>query len=303
MVAKKKPAPLGRGLSALFGDADTSYQARPSAVAVPSQNSPITPSDKIVQKMPIEFLQPGMYQPRRHFDEEALGELSASIKERGVLQPLLVRAIEGLPDSYEIIAGERRWRAAQLAGLHEVPVLVQGFSDRDTMEVSLIENVQREDLSALEEAEGYKRLINEFGYAPKDLSKAVGKSENHINNLVRLLKLPESVQKMVLEGLLTMGHARALITADDPEELAKIVVKKGLSVRQTEALGQKVLNQKMSKSSALKAVDPDIAALEKDLEKALGLKVKLQTSGLGGRLTFFYSDLDQLDLLLKKVTA
>lgn len=248
-------------------------------------------------------MQPGLYQPRRHFDEDALDELAASVKERGVLQPLMVRAIDGENDSYEIIAGERRWRAAQLAGLHEVPVLVQGFSDRDTMEISLIENVQREDLSALEEAEGYKRLTEEFGHSVKDLTKAVGKSVVHINNLLRLLKLPEEVQHMVVEGALTMGHARALITAKDPIGLAKDVVKKGLSVRQTEALAKKMHEGKISKKEALKALDPDIVALEKDLSQALGLKVKLQTSGTGGRLTFFYSDLDQLDLLLKKVTA
>lgn len=302
MAAKKKPAPLGRGLSALFGDSDTSYKGQEAPVTM-VKSSPIKPSDTTIQKMPIEFLQPGMYQPRRHFDNEAIGELAASIKERGVLQPLMVRAIKGENEAYEIIAGERRWRAAQRAGLHEVPVLIQGFSDRDTMEISLIENVQREDLSALEEAEGYKRLTEEFGHNIKDLSHAVGKSDKHIGNLLRLLKLPRSVQEMVVDGALTMGHARALITAKNPEELAKEIIKKDLSVRQTEALAKKMLDGKTSKKAALQSVDPDIAALENDLSQAVGLKVKLQTSGTGGRLTFFYSDLDQLDLLLKKVTS
>ncbi len=292
-----KPMPLGRGLSALFGDADAAYQPR----SVAPVSAPEAKDENSVQMIPIEWIQPGAFQPRRHFDDVAIHELAGSIKERGILQPLTVRALEGHKDSFEIIAGERRWRAAQLAGIHEAPSLVRKFTDREAMEIGLIENVQRQDLSPLEEAEGYKRLLTEFNYEKEELVKVVGKSFSHIGNLIRILTLPDVVKQMINDGALTMGHARAVITAKDPESLAQEIVKKGLSVRQAEALAKKMLQGKTS-SNARKShrVDPDILALEKSLEQTLGLKAKLQTKGSKGSLTFYYTDLDQLDALIKR---
>ncbi|HBM90740.1 MAG TPA: chromosome partitioning protein ParB [Rhodospirillaceae bacterium] len=295
--ASNKPMPLGRGLSALFGDADASYQPRPVAAApVPQAQDGNT-----VHMLPIEWIQPGAFQPRRHFDDLTIQELADSIKEKGILQPLTVRTLEEQKNSFEIIAGERRWRAAQLAGLHEVPALVRVFTDREAMEIGLIENVQRQDLSPIEEAEGYKRLVTEFNYEKEDLVKVVGKSFSHIGNLIRILTLPETVKKMVNDGALSMGHARAVITAKDPEALANEIVKKGLSVRQAEALAKKMLQGKITSASRKESrADPDILALEKSLEQTLGLKTKLQTKGSKGSLTFYYTDLDQLDELIKR---
>lgn len=293
-----KPAPLGRGLSALFGDTDSSYGGKNLAAAAPRS----TRNEDPTTMLPIEWIQPGAYQPRRHFDEESIQDLAKSIKERGLILPIMVRAIEGEKDSYEIIAGERRWRAAQLAGLHEVPVLLRHFSDREAMEIGLIENVQRQDLSPLEEAEGYRRLLEEFHHTQEGLAKVVGKSRPHITNLLRLLTLPESVKAMITAGELTMGHARAIITAKDPETLAKEIVRKGLSVRQAEALAKKVSDGRFAKKDRVrKDVDPNILALEQSLEKVLGLKVKLHADGSSGSLTIFYSDLDQLDGVLQKL--
>lgn len=294
-----KPAPLGRGLSALFGDTDSSYQPRAAAPAAPPSSTGNSDSTK---KIPIEWISPGAYQPRRHFDEDAIKELANSIRERGMILPIMVRAIEGEKDSYEIIAGERRWRAAQVAGLHEVPVLIRSFSDREAMEIGLIENVQRQDLSPLEEAEGYRRLLEEFDHTQEGLAKVVGKSRPHITNLLRLLTLPEGVKAMINAGELTMGHARAIITAKNPEELAKEIVKKGLSVRQAEALAKKLSDGKFAKKERVsKNADPDILALEQSLQAVLGLKVRLHTDGHSGSLTIFYNDLDQLDDVLRKL--
>lgn len=294
-----KPAPLGRGLSALFGDTDSAYVApRGSAAAVGSTGN--IPAG--TRTIPIEWVQPGAYQPRRHFDDTAIHELATSIKERGVLLPLMVRPIEGERDAYEIIAGERRWRAAQLAGLHDVPVVVRSFTDREAMEIGLIENVQRQDLSPLEEAEGYKRLLEEFSHTQDGLAKVVGKSRPHITNLLRLLTLPESVKRMINEGELTMGHARTVITAKDPEALAKEIVKKGLSVRQAEALAKKTAEGHAAKThKPPQTADSDIIALERELERSLGLKVKLHTNGTAGALTIHYASLDQLDELIKRL--
>jgi len=292
-----KPAPLGRGLSALFGDTDSAYQPRTTA-----QSASSTGNDTPERTIPIEWIQPGAYQPRRHFDQEAIRELANSIRERGMILPIMVRAIEDEKDSFEIIAGERRWRAAQEAGLHQVPVLIRTFSDRQAMEVGLIENVQRQDLSPLEEAEGYRRLLEEFSHTQEGLAKVVGKSRPHITNLLRLLTLPDAVKVMINAGELTMGHARAIITAKNPEELAKEIVKKGLSVRQAEALAKKVSDGKFAKKDRVsKNVDPDVLALENALQSNLGLKVKLHTDGESGSLTIFYNDLDQLDVVLGKL--
>ncbi len=296
-----KPAPLGRGLSALFGDTDNSYQGRaPQTPLTPATPRSANASDP--QKLPIEWIQPGAFQPRRHFDDTAINELADSIRERGVLQPLMVRPLAGEKDTYEIIAGERRWRAAQVAGLHEVPVLIRAFTDREAMEVGLIENVQRQDLSPIEEAEGYRRLIEEFNHTQENLAKIVGKSRPHITNLLRLLKLPESVRAMIGDGSLSMGHARAVITAQDPAALAKEIVKKNLNVRQAEMLAKKISDGRFAKKErARKDVDPNILALENELGRALGLKIKIAAQGSAGTLTIHYQDLDQLDLVLKKL--
>ncbi len=294
-----KPSPLGRGLSALFGDADASYQPKPIATTARG--------DKAATKIAIEFLQPGAFQPRRHFDEDTIKGLAESIRERGILQPLLVRALPGAKDAYEIVAGERRWRAAQLAGLHEVPVVVRDISDREALEIGLIENVQRQDLSPLEEAEGYKRLLEEFQHTHEDLAKTVGKSRSHISNLIRLLSLPKEVKQMIERGELSAGHARTLIVAKNPLQLAAEIISKGLSVRQAEALAKSQSsaadnkNAKPSKSTAQS--DADILALEKGLQKLIGLKVKIQTDGKAGSITFYYQDLDQLDGIIKKLNG
>jgi len=294
-----KPAPLGRGLSALFGDTDSSY-GQQLAAAAPARST--RNQQDPTHTIPIEWIQPGAYQPRRHFDEAAIQDLARSIHERGLILPIMVRPLEGEKDSYEIIAGERRWRAAQVAGLHEVPVLIRTFSDREAMEIGLIENVQRQDLSPLEEGEGYRRLLEEFHHTQEGLAKVVGKSRPHITNLLRLLTLPDAVKDMITNGDLSMGHARAIITAKDPEELAKEIVKKGLSVRQAEALAKKASDGKFAKKKrVMKNADPDILALEQSLEKVLGLKVRLHADGSSGALTIFYEDLDQLDGILQKL--
>ncbi|MDX9689674.1 MAG: ParB/RepB/Spo0J family partition protein [Proteobacteria bacterium] len=301
--AQAKPAPLGRGLSALFGDADVSYQPKNTGAA-PSSVSVAGPVQTVPQKLPIEWIQPGAFQPRRHFDDTAIRELADSIKERGILQPLMVRPLGGEKDSYEIIAGERRWRAAQLVGLHEVPVLIRSFTDREAMEIGLIENVQRQDLSLIEEAEGYRRLIEEFQHTQDNLAKIVGKSRPHIANLLRLLKLPAPVRHMLNEGTLSMGHARAIVTADDPETVAKEIIKKGLNVRQAEALAKKLSDGRFAKKERTrKDIDPNILAIENNLQNTLGVKVRLQSNGTTGALVLHYSDLDQLDLVLKKLQA
>lgn len=297
-----KPSPLGRGLSALFGDADASYQ--------PAARPPVTRAAEApakagtLQRMPVTWLKSGMFQPRRHFDEEALHELAASIRERGILEPLLVRALPGANNSYEIIAGERRWRAAQIAGLHEVPALVRELTDREALEFGIIENVQREDLSPLEEGEGYKRLLEEFGHTQDALAKIVGKSRPHITNMLRLLTLPEGVRRLIEEGKLTTGHARALVPAKNPLALAQEIVKKGLNVRQAETLAKRDQdNPEIHKKKANAQDGADVIALEKELERVIGLKVKIATKGKAGTLTLHYTDLDQLDDIIKKLRA
>jgi ParB family chromosome partitioning protein len=290
-----KPAPLGRGLSALFGDADASYAPKPVAAAAPETKAP--PS-----RLAVAWLQPGAFQPRRHFDDEALQGLATSIRERGILEPLVVRPIAGVPDSYEIIAGERRWRAAQMAGLHEVPVVVRALSDREALEFGLIENVQRQDLSALEEAEGYRRLLEEFKHTQEGLAKIVGKSRAHIGNMLRILTLPQAVKQMIERGDLTYGHARTLVPSANPLALAEIIIKKGMSVRQTEEFVRREgTSARPRASKARPQIDFAIAGLEKDLERVVGLKVKITPKGRGGSFAVFYSDLDQLDMIIKRM--
>ncbi|MDR3451047.1 MAG: ParB/RepB/Spo0J family partition protein [Alphaproteobacteria bacterium] len=294
----QKPSPLGRGLSALFGDADASYQpaTRPAMDMSAKTGS--------LQKMPVNWLKSGVFQPRRHFDEEALQELAGSIRERGILEPLLVRALPGATNSYEIIAGERRWRAAQLAGLHDVPVLIRELTDREALEFGIIENVQREDLSPLEEAEGYKRLIEEFGHTQDALGKIVGKSRPHITNILRLLTLPSEVRDLIAQGKLTSGHARALVPTRNPYAIAQEIIRKGLNVRQAETLAKRDQdNPEIHKKKANAGDNADVIALEKELEKVIGLRVKITTKGKEGTLTLYYTDLDQLDDIIKKLRA
>jgi ParB family chromosome partitioning protein len=298
----QKPAPLGRGLSALFGDRDTGYQA-PAALAA------VAPAPERGQKqLAVTWLQPGKFQPRRHFDEAALNELAESIRAHGVLQPLLVRPLHNAgANKFEIIAGERRWRAAQLAGVHEVPVVVRELTDADALEIALIENIQRQDLSPLEEAETYQRLIAEFNHKQDALAKIVGKSRSHIANMMRLLGLPASVKKMLEANELTSGHARALLMAENPEALAKTIVAEKLTVRDVENWIRKPTEKtgrKDIKPTGVPArlVSADILALEKDLTNALGLRVKLTVvGGGGGTLTVAYKDPEQLEGLLERL--
>lgn len=275
----KKPARLGMGLSALMGD----------AAAPVSAGGPRT--------LPIEALEPGPFQARMSPDPAGLEELAASIREHGILQPILVRPKPKAAGRYEILAGERRWRAAQKARLHEVPVVIRDLDDRAALAAGLVENLQREDLNALEEAEGYARLIGEFGLKQDSVAQLVGKSRSHVANMLRLLNLPTRVREMVQAGTLSAGHARALLGAADPERLATIVAAKGLSVRQTEALAAATPRDPSARRAA--ARDPDLAALERRLTERLGLKVAIRPDGKGGQVTITYRDLDQLDGLLR----
>ena len=286
----RKPRPgLGRGLSALLGD---SLAEAPIAGAPEGGGSG-------VRMLPVSSLVPDPNQPRRHFDEEALDELAKSIQARGLIQPIFVRP-HG--HSYQIVAGERRWRAAQRARLHEVPVIVRELSDADTLEIALIENIQRQDLNAIEEAEGYARLIAEFGHTQEVLGRIVHKSRSHVANLLRLLELPQSVRQMVVDGSLDMGHARALIGAPDPDKLAREVVAKGLSVRDTERLAR-AAKPGTSRKGEAPTRDADILALERQLGDVLGLNVKINHGAKGGTLTLAYSTLDQLDMVCQRLTG
>lgn len=301
-TASKKKG-LGRGLSHLFGEAEAAYRATEAPGA---DDAAASGSAAGARALPIEFLRPGRFQPRRRFDDQALAELADSIRTHGLLQPILVRPVDGHPDAYEIIAGERRWRAAQKAGRHEVPVIVQQLDDSQALEIALIENLQRQDLTALEEAEGYQRLIDEFKHSHAELGQLVGKSRSHVANMLRLLALPDSVKEMVQAGQLSAGHARALLTAPNPEELAKSVIARGLSVRDAERLANlaKTTPKSGEKSSSPSGgkKNADLVALERDLTERLGLAVTIESRGAGGALTVAYKTLDQLDDLLEKLT-
>jgi len=276
---------LGRGLSALFGEESEDYAAL----------------DRLRQakNVAIDLIRAGRFQPRRHFEEEALTALADSIREKGVLQPILVRRHPEEASAYEIIAGERRWRAAQMAQLHEVPVVIRELDDREALEVALVENVQRQDLTPLEEAEGYSRLMDEFGHTQEHLAKSVGKSRSHVANMMRLLALPEPVKAHLDAGRLTAGHARALLNAGDPITLAEEVVRRGLNVRQAESLAKTARPGKGRAAPAPK--DADTAALERDLGNLLGLKVTVNFAGRGGALTIHYRTLEQLDDVLRRL--
>jgi ParB family chromosome partitioning protein len=303
-TSKKKG--LGRGLSHLFGEAEAAYGPVSGAAPAAGATAP-----GAAPTLPVEYLRPGRFQPRRHFDETALGELADSIRQHGLLQPILVRPIAGVVDSYEIIAGERRWRAAQKASLHEVPVIVQSLSDTQALEIALVENLQRQDLTALEEAEGYQRLIDEFQHSHARLGELVGKSRSHVANMLRLLTLPKSVKTMMQDGALSAGHARALLTAPEPEALAKEVLQNGLSVRETERLASSVKASPPSRrgtratASSPASTGPknaDLLALERDLSSRLGLRVSIAAQGSGGTLSIVYRSLDQLDAVLEKLS-
>lgn len=288
-VRAKPRSGLGRGLNALMGDL-----AREEPVGGGTDTSPG------VRSLPVGSLAPHPGQPRRHFDEAALEELAQSIAQRGVLQPIVVRP-HGT--GYQIVAGERRWRAAQRARLHEVPVIVRAFDDTETLEVALVENIQRQDLNAIEEAEAYQRLIEDFGHTQDALGKLVNKSRSHIANLLRLLELPRVVQDRVVEGVLSMGHARALIGSADVETLADQVIARGLSVRDTERLVRASKAPPRTERGEHHGRDPDLSALEHQLGDLLGLSVRVTYGAKGGTLTLSYSTLDQLDMVCQRLTG
>ncbi|MBW7946098.1 MAG: ParB/RepB/Spo0J family partition protein [Sphingomonadaceae bacterium] len=301
MSQPKRPTGLGRGLSALLeemGSAVAPPRSEPgTAPAVPAGDAG---SSMGAQMLPMAMISPNPKQPRRRFDETAQAELIASVKRQGLLQPILVRPVDG--GRFEIVAGERRWRAAQAAQLHDVPVLVRRLTDEEAFEVALVENVQRQDLNAIEEAEGYKRLIDDYGHTQEDIARIVGKSRSHVANMVRLLDLPDDVRELLIEGRLTMGHARALLTAPDPSALARDVVQMGLSVREVEARAKKPRAPRKSAPREM-ARSADLESLEGQLAEQLGLRVRLEFDGEGGRLTLFYSDLDQLDMLCQRLSG
>jgi ParB family chromosome partitioning protein len=280
---------LGRGLSALLGDAPSDVGAQPD-------------SGRVARMIPVDHLKPSPYQPRHHFDDDAFAALVGSIREKGVLQPLLVRADPETEGHFEIVAGERRWRAAQQARLHEVPAVVKTLTDSDTLEVALVENLQREDLTPLEEAEAYRRLMEEFGHTQEVLARAVGKSRSHIANMIRLLGLPEPVRRMLDEGQISAGHARALVNTEDPAGLAQEIVRRDLNVRQAEDLTRKKHAGSLEKTGATAPKDPNIAALEHELSEMLGLKVTVTAKKAGsGKLAIHYDEPDQLDEVLRKL--
>ncbi len=290
MAKSGKQRGLGRGLSALMADVAEDDNKSTSGSRQP---------DILV---PIEKVQPNPDQPRRIFDEEKLQELAASIREKGVIQPLIVRKHPVTNDNYEIVAGERRWRASQIAQLHTIPVLVREFTNTEVLEVAIIENVQRADLNSMDEALGYNQLMDKFGHTQEKLAEVLGKSRSHIANSVRLLNLPNEVQTYVREDRLSAGHARALITAEDPATLARQIIKKGLSVREAEKLsksGQTDSAVKKAKLRTQPAKDADTKALESDLTANLGLKVSLnhKPGQEKGQLVISYDSFDQLDTI------
>lgn len=284
---------LGRGLSALMADVHLDEPA-------PERSRPAD------RTLPVDAIAPNPDQPRRSFDEAALDELAASIRERGILQPLIVRPRPSGDATHEIVAGERRWRAAQRAQLHDVPVIVSDLDDTEALEIAIVENIQRADLSPVEEARGYRQLIDRFGHTQEQLARSLGKSRSHIANLMRLLGLPDEVLAHLEAGRLTAGHARALVTATDPAALAREVVARGLSVRQAEALArQSAVPAKARKPRATPEKDADTRAIEQDLSAHLRMGVSIEHKDIdgAGELRVRYRDLDQLDLLCQMLSA
>jgi ParB family chromosome partitioning protein len=287
---------LGRGLSALLGEDGDDY-GTPDA-------------GRQARAVPVELIDPGRFQPRRHFDKDELAALTQSVREHGVLQPILLRQHPDNPARYELIAGERRWLAAQAAQLHEIPALVKDLGDKAVLEIALVENIQRQDLTPLEEAAAYQRLIDEFGHTQEDLGETVGKSRSHIANTLRLLQLPDGVKGLINVGKITAGHARALLSAKDPESLAMTVVGRGLNVRQTEALvkGEKggpdraPRKNGAARPASASSKSPDTQALENELANLLGLKVEIREHGAAGELVIRYQTLEQLDDVLQRLS-
>ena len=293
MSADRPAKGLGMGLSALLGEG-----GRPPAPAGEAAGGG-------VREIELSRIRPNPNQPRQQFSEESIAELADSIGQRGVLQPILLRPEGG---GYQIVAGERRWRAAQRARLHKIPAIIRDVDEGTTAELALIENIQREDLNAIEEAEGYRKLVEHYGHTQEDLAKIVHKSRSHVANLLRLLDLPDFVKRSLVRGDISMGHARAVATAPDPAALTQDVIEKGLSVRQTEA---KARNAKgpgydIARGSARQAkqnMDADLAALERQLGDMLGLKVHVAHKGQGGQVTLHYSSLDQLDMICQRLSG
>ncbi len=294
---KPKPRGLGRGLSALFGD---------------EAPAPGATEDGQVRRLPVERLQPGRFQPRRVFDDDALDSLAHSIRQHGIIEPLIVRRVDGEENRFEIIAGERRWRAAQRAALHEVPAIVREADDRNTLELALIENLEREELTPIEEADAYRALIEQFGHTQEELAQRLARSRSHIANSMRLLTLPESIQTLVNAGKLSAGHARTLVTATDPDRIAAAIIEKGLSVRDAEKLA--AANKTKSKGSGGKGVaagsspeaaDADQLALERDLTEMLGMVVRIEPGAAKGigRLSINFRSFEQLDDLIQRLNA
>jgi ParB family transcriptional regulator, chromosome partitioning protein len=288
---------LGRGLAALLGgsaDENTALERGRSQKLVP-----------------VAFLRPNPRNPRKTFAPEELDELAASIRERGLIQPIVARSVPGLVDAFEIIAGERRWRAAQRAGLHEVPLFIVEADDKTSLELAIIENVQRSDLNAIEEAKGYDQLMQEFGYSQTELANILGKSRSHLANILRLLKLSLSIQAMLASGAISAGHARALLSLPNPEEVAQRIIDEGLSVRDVERLGQNLgqdsdfekskEHKKAQQTERSHNKDPDTVALEKALEDVLGMPVSVMHHGEGGELRIAYANLEQLDGLCRQL--
>lgn len=303
---QRKKMGLGRGLDALLGEVSLDRSASRVAGGGEAPSSAASSSSEGVVSIAIADIHPNPAQPRRHFSEESLQELAASLKRHGLIQPILVRPHGG---GYQIVAGERRWRAAQRAQLHQVKAIVRELSDDETLEIALIENIQRQDLNPIEEAEAYRKLCDDFGHSQSELAAIVEKSRSHVANMMRLLELPLLVREMVIEGKLSMGHARALLGSDDSARLAAVVVKQGLSVRQTEALVRRsrVEEGKAPKPRVTEATasDADIRAVEQHLGDLLGLRVKIAHKGAGGAgaVTFEYRSLDQLDMLCQRLTG
>jgi len=291
-MAEEARSRLGRGLASLIGDVgnESSAEQRPQGQ----------------RRIPTVALRPNVRNPRRVFANDELDELAASLRERGIIQPIVVRPVRGIADSYEIIAGERRWRAAQRAGLHEVPVVVIEATDAEALQLAIVENVQRSDLNPLEEAEGYRALIRDFSYSQDDVARMVGKSRSHVANILRLQTLPDRVRAHILSGRLSAGHARALVGHHDAERLADEIVANGLNVRQVEEIARQQSTRagkgsgKSRKSSPDKSTDT--VALEKQLANALGLVVSIDHRGEGGVLSIRYRNLEQLDELTERLS-
>lgn len=279
MSSRETGPRLGRGLAALLGE-----------------GAATRPTSEGIRSLPLDVLAPGPFQPRGAMDEAGLAELADSIRARGILQPLLARPHPDTPGHYQIIAGERRWRAASLAGLHEVPTLVRDYADADALAAALVENLQRQDLNALEEAEGYNRLVDEFGLTQEQLAKAVGKSRAHISNTLRLLNLPGAVKSALQAGTVTAGHARALLAHPAPEHALATVIANGLSVRATEALASEQRSERTPRPR-----DPDMLAIERELSGLLGLRIEIAGSYGRGAVRILYASADQLEGVLLKL--